>query len=129
MNHYLLADASADSPGSLRYGANAMELLINALLKGGASRSRLKAKVFGGGRMSGLFHDIGQKNGAFALKYLTEEGLTVLAQDLGGSSARRIHFHPSTGKVRCALTKEAAEKVTTLPMQTDPKPSTKIELF
>ena len=80
-----------------------MELLINALQKAGASRSRLKAKVFGGGTMSGLFHDIGQKNGEFVLNYLSEEGVPVSAQDLGGTSARRINFHPITGQVRCAI--------------------------
>lgn len=129
MNHYLLADGSADSTGSLRYGAYAMELLINALLKNGASRSRLKAKVFGGSKMSGLFHDIGQKNSAFALKYLSDEGLIVLAQDLGGTSARRIHFHPSTGQVRCATTKDTVEILSRVPKRADVKPSAPIELF
>jgi chemotaxis protein CheD len=111
MNHYLLADCPSNSTSSLRYGVHAMELLINALQKAGASRSRLKAKVFGGGTMSGLFHDIGQKNGEFVLNYLSEEGVPVSAQDLGGTSARRINFHPITGQVRCATTKDTPEKI------------------
>lgn len=129
MNHYLLADGSADTTGSLRYGAYAMELLINDLLKNGASRSRLKAKVFGGSKMSDRFHDIGQKNSAFALKYLSDEGLLVLAQDLGGTSARRINFHPTTGQVRCAKTKDSVEKLTHVPKREDSKPKKLIELF
>lgn len=129
LNHYLLADGPSDSNDSLRYGAFAMELLINALLKNGASRSRLKAKVFGGGRMSGLFQDIGKKNSAFALQYLSDEGMTILAQDLGGTSARRINFHPSTGQVRCAIAKGSVDKITDAPIQTESKTSAPIELF
>ena len=34
---------------SARYGTYAMEMLINHLLKSGARRNRLEAKVFGGG--------------------------------------------------------------------------------
>ena len=40
MNHYLLAESSGQNSDSLRYGAHAMELLINKLLRTGASRSR-----------------------------------------------------------------------------------------
>lgn len=125
MNHYLLADGGANSNGSLRYGAHAMELLINGLLKGGASRSNLKAKVFGGGMMSSLFHDIGQKNGNFALQYLSDEGIPITAKDLGGSSARRINFHPITGQVRCAMT----EGNVAVPEKPKPVAASSIELF
>src|SRR5688572_27285611 len=52
MNHFLLPSDGADGPGllteSARYGVYAMELLINHLLKMGASRARMEAKVFGG---------------------------------------------------------------------------------
>ena len=57
MNHFLLpgdpdeplAAAGDCAPG--RYGVFAMELLINALLKRGARRESLEAKVFGGGQV------------------------------------------------------------------------------
>lgn len=100
MNHYLLADAAEGETASLKYGANAMELLINNLLKRGASRTTMQAKVFGGSRMSGRFADIGPRNAAFALRYLAAEDFPVLAQDLGGSEARRVNFHPVSGKAR-----------------------------
>lgn len=100
MNHYLLADGSDGEVTSLKYGAHAMELLINTMLKAGASRSSLQAKVFGGSKMSGRFADIGPRNAAFALKYLAAEDFPVNAQDLGGAEARRVNFHPATGKAR-----------------------------
>jgi len=100
MNHYLLATGASGSSSNLRYGAHAMELLINQLLNNGASRSRLKAKVFGGSLMTGRFDYIGPSNTSFALNYLAEEGFEVLSQDIGGKGARRVNFHPTTGKAR-----------------------------
>ncbi len=50
-----------------------MELLINALLKRGARRDRLQAKLFGGGRMIANMTNIGAQNGAFAVKFLADE--------------------------------------------------------
>ncbi|MGH8441646.1 MAG: chemoreceptor glutamine deamidase CheD, partial [Nevskiaceae bacterium] len=52
MNHFMLPEGSvgpASAPA--RYGVYAMEVLLNALLKHGAKRSRLQAKVFGGGHV------------------------------------------------------------------------------
>ena len=49
MNHFMLPEGDMQSPASatMRYGAFAMEVLINELLKAGAVRDRLEAKVFG----------------------------------------------------------------------------------
>ena len=52
---------------------------------------------------------IGQKNGDFALRYLKEEGLRVVAMDLGGVFGRRIHYHPATGKVARIFLKGAGK--------------------
>jgi chemotaxis receptor (MCP) glutamine deamidase CheD len=53
MNHFMLPDGGGDdgSPvsASARYGTYAMEVLINEVLKAGARRENLEAKVFGGG--------------------------------------------------------------------------------
>lgn len=100
MNHYLLAESQASEGLNLKYGIHAMELLVNGLLKLGASRGRMQAKIFGGGNMTGRFADIGPRNVEFALKFLSEEGFPILARDVGGSLARRLNFHPATGQAR-----------------------------
>ena len=55
MNHFMLPDVAGDgdSPvsNSARYGTYAMEILINQLIKLGARREALEAKVFGGGNV------------------------------------------------------------------------------
>lgn len=73
MNHFLLpGDQSASSNGVV-YGVHAMELLINALLRNGARKDRLKAKVFGGARMISNLSDVGRMNTVFARDFLAKE--------------------------------------------------------
>ncbi len=105
MNHFLLpgdAPSAAALPGSedMRFGVTAMELLINALLKRGAIRSRLEAKVFGGATMmiENGGASVGARNASFVLAFLAREGIPILAQDLGGSLPRRANYEPATGR-------------------------------
>ena len=107
MNHFMLPGAAgntrndlADGDMSARYGAHAMELVINELLKRGASRSRLLAKVFGGGNvLSGFQNDpIGTRNARFVLQYLAAERIPVIAQDLGDTQPRKVCFFVQTGR-------------------------------
>ena len=98
MNHFMLPDGEAD-PGNARYGVHAMELLINALLKRGARRARLLAKVFGGGNVLRGFQDpIGSRNARFVLDYLDAERIPVQASDLGDIHPRKVAFFVQTGR-------------------------------
>jgi chemotaxis protein CheD len=99
MNHFMLP-GGGDNDGSARYGAHAMELLINDLLKRGARRNRLQAKVFGGGNVLSGFHSdpIGTRNARFVLEYLAAENIPVRAQDLGDIHARKVGFFPQSGR-------------------------------
>ncbi|MGJ7612032.1 MULTISPECIES: chemoreceptor glutamine deamidase CheD [unclassified Variovorax] len=108
MNHFMLPDegdagagaTKRDATESMRYGAYAMDVLIRELVRVGARRDRLQAKVFGGGavlaNMTTL--NIGDRNADFVLRYLRDERIEVAAQDLRGPHARRVCFLPSTGK-------------------------------
>lgn len=108
MNHFLLPEAPGGGAGDRRYGAQAMELLINGLLALGARRDRLEAKVFGGARMTASFNDIGGKNAEFVQRFLQEDGIPIISQSLGGTLARRIHYTPSTGAAAQHLVQDAA---------------------
>ncbi|HHY50266.1 MAG TPA: chemotaxis protein CheD [Alphaproteobacteria bacterium] len=103
MNHFLLAapsEAARDRYGaSARYGAFAMEQLINKVLTRGTGRkANLEIKVFGGGLISGALADIGAKNIEFVREFLTEEGYLFVKEDLGGTYARRVMFKPHSGR-------------------------------
>jgi chemotaxis protein CheD len=105
MNHFMLPDGGGDagSPvsASMRYGTFAMEVLINDLLKAGARRENLEAKVFGGGAVLRGFTaiNVGERNAAFVMQFLKTERIPVLAEDLNDIHPRKVYYFPRTGKV------------------------------
>ena len=104
MNHFMLPEnASADDglSRSARYGVNAMEVLINDLIKLGARRGRLEAKVFGGARVMASLagSDVGTRNAQFALDYLCREAIPLRARDMLDSFPRKVYFFPRSGRV------------------------------
>lgn len=106
MNHFLLPDTGWNSGGnvldgmgeSTRYGAFAMEQLINGILKLGGLKNRLEVKVFGGANVTDNSSMIGSKNVVFVRDFLKREGLRITSSDLGGDYPRRVRFYPDTGK-------------------------------
>lgn len=98
MNHFLLPQAPEGVQGDRRYGVQAMELLINGLLARGAARDRLRAKVFGGARMTVAMADIGARNALFITRFLEDESIPLDKASLGGTTARRIRFWPHDGR-------------------------------
>jgi len=113
MNHILLPDDPADNVRGQGVAIHAMEMLLNPLLKQGARKSRIQAKVFGGATFSGAFGNIGAKNIDFVMRYLEVEGIVCVGQSLGGRSARRIKFWPATGRVQQKLVREEPVEVPT----------------
>ena len=107
LNHFMLPQGQGASG---RYGSYAMERLINELLKRGASRGSLEAKVFGGARViagAGSLH-VGERNTAFVLDYLRTERIPVVGKDVLDVCPRKVCFMPATGKAmvrRLALTR------------------------
>ena len=105
MNHFMLPDDKRIGNDilsqSTRYGVYAMEIMINELLKMGARRSNLEAKVFGGGNVLRGFtvNKIGQTNAEFVIEYLNKEGIRVAAQDLLDIYPRKVYFFPRTCRV------------------------------
>ena len=97
MNHFMLPEGSGESG---RYGSYAMELLINELLKRGASRLTMEAKVFGGGQViSGMnTMNVGERNTQFVMDYLKTERITVVSKDVLDIYPRKVCFLPSSGK-------------------------------
>lgn len=106
MNHFLLPARNPIGSEPLlasdagRYGLWAMELLINGLLNLGARRERLRAKAFGGGNLlnsadrgSPDRFNIGNANIQFVRHFLSQDGIPLIAEDLGGDEGRQIHFH------------------------------------
>lgn len=101
MNHFMLPEGHVGDGAPARYGSYAMELLINELLKRGANRRRLEAKVFGGANVLKGFtsNPVGTRNAEFVRAYLAAEQIPVVAEDLCGIHPRKVWFFPQTGRV------------------------------
>lgn len=105
MNHFMLAKDShghADSQSG-RFGEYAVELLLNDMLKRGAKKKNLTAKVFGGGNIFESAEDavvqVGNDNIAFAFDYLERESIPIKSSNVGGNLPRKIFFDPKTSRV------------------------------
>jgi chemotaxis protein CheD len=106
MNHFMLPDGDTGD-GSGRYGSFAMELLINEMLKLGARRETIQAKIFGGAQVMAGFTtmNVGERNTQFVQDYLSTERIPIVSQDVLDIHPRKVCFFPVTGK---ALVKRLA---------------------
>ncbi len=107
LNHFMLpyqraGQVNSEAPSS-RFGVNAMELLINDILKKGGSKKRLRAKVFGGSTMivasAAPIIDVPKMNIDFAFSFLDVERIPIDSYSVGGTAPRRVYFFPTTAKV------------------------------
>jgi chemotaxis protein CheD len=98
MNHFMLPDGGGDTSG--RYGSYAMELLINEMIKLGARRETMQAKVFGGGQVMHGFTtmNVGERNTQFVLDYLQTERIAVISKDVLDIHPRKVCYFPASGK-------------------------------
>ena len=97
MNHFMLPEGVGDSG---RYGSFAMELLINEMMKRGASRMTMEAKVFGGGAViSGMNTiNVGERNTKFVIDFLGTERIPIVSKDVMDVYPRKVCFLPASGK-------------------------------
>jgi len=110
MNHFMLPEPrgerdswTATASRAARYGSDAMEQLINAILVVGGQRADLQVKIFGGGRVLAQLTDIGQRNIDFVQHYIATERLNLCASDLGDVYPRQVQFFPNSGRARVRL--------------------------
>jgi chemotaxis protein CheD len=100
MNHFMLPESPSSTETSSRYGNRAMPALVGRLERLGSERRNLCASVFGGACVlfsgSSLMH-LGRRNVDFALAWLEENGISVVAKNVLGNSARRLEFDIETG--------------------------------
>ena len=105
INHFLLPGNTSrvKSDEAERMGVHLMELLVNGLLKSGARRERLEAKLFGGAKTVRAHTDIGKHNVEFAERFLRDEGIAHIGGSTGGLQGRRIQYWPVSGRARQIL--------------------------
>ncbi|MGQ9631232.1 MAG: chemotaxis protein CheD [bacterium] len=106
--HIMLPDSSSSkSPTTMpaKFADQAIRDLVEDLVRAGARRERLKAKIVGGAEMFSFTKtdnksSIGLRNIIAVRKNLKEVGIDIVAEDVGGNYGRTIEVYPRTGKVR-----------------------------
>jgi chemotaxis protein CheD len=84
---------------------SAIELMLKHMIKRGAKKERITAKMFGGAKMFGHVVNergvlqIGDKNINAARAELRSRGIPIVAESVGGSKGRTITFDVSDGSV------------------------------
>lgn len=127
LNHIVLPSNPVIDRSSAALSVNAMEVLINDLLKLGAAKHNLRAKVFGGAQMLHMASRIGERNAEFVRGFLKTENIPIEGGDTGGDKARELRFIPSTGQVKQRFsTRDLVETVAPKPK---PAASDDIEFF
>lgn len=102
MNHYMLPFWNGEGLPSPKYGNIAIVKLIEKIYSLGASRGKVKAKIFGG---SSNFQDssvlkVSDRNITIACDLLNDAGIPIINSAVGGKYGRKIIFSTATGTVR-----------------------------
>ncbi len=116
LNHFMLPSPKIpqdnDSFAASKYGVNAMELLINDILKKGGEKRNLRAKVFGGSTVftqaREATYDIPKMNIEFVFGFLSMERIPVDSYSVGGTLPRKVIFLPREGRAFMKFTKTFA---------------------
>ncbi|MDY7228299.1 GAF domain-containing protein [Hyalangium rubrum] len=101
LNHFLLPSAPGASGAAGRFGDTAIPALVSELERLGSQRQHLRAKVFGGAAVGGIAPGgkagLGQRNAELARQLLGELGISLVAEDLGGTTGRKLRFRTDDG--------------------------------
>ncbi len=116
LNHFMLPFPHAVTGEILstnaKYGVNAMEVLINDILKKGGQKNKLKAKVFGGSAVldyqKEATYNIPKMNISFAFEFLDTERIPVEAYSVGGTRPRKIFFFPREARILMKYSKSSS---------------------
>lgn len=111
MNHFMLPESSSHSSNlftkdqllnlaklsdrTMRFGITAMDVLIAMIVKNGAKREGIKAKIFGGANvLTGMTQrpTVGERNIDFIKSYLKTEEIKIENENISGNIGRKIFF-------------------------------------
>ena len=101
--HVLLPEPSSGREGGPgRFATTAVPALMQEVVRAGAARDRLVAKMAGGASMfSGLSNNgiaaVGQRNAAAVRRALEQLGIPLVGEDVGGTWGRTVHVQASDG--------------------------------
>lgn len=102
--HAMLPDSSVIKNNTCveKFVDSGLEELVKQMIKAGANRSRLEAKLAGGAQMFSFQRNsdlvkVGARNAEAARKKLSAMRIKLLAEDTGLNYGRTVIYYPETG--------------------------------
>ncbi|HAF26732.1 MAG TPA: chemotaxis protein CheD [Lachnospiraceae bacterium] len=102
--HVMLPDSTAikDNKNTQKFADTGVAELVDNMVKAGASKARMVAKIAGGAQMFAFSSNntavrVGDRNVEAVKKKLKEFGIRILAEDTGDSYGRTVIFYPESG--------------------------------
>ena len=88
----------------MKFADTAIPLLISELVKLGANKRMLEAKIAGGASMfnfsdNSIMNDIGKNNVEMVKEVLVENKIPLISSDVGGNKGRNMTLDIETGEV------------------------------
>lgn len=115
MGHMLLPNRPDNSPlgSESKYVDAGIYQIVDELVRAGANRKTLVAKISGGANMfetsyQTLINSVGARNAKSARQTLGVLGIPITGEEVGGNRGRTVEFDLATGRmlVYCAHTEE-----------------------
>lgn len=103
--HIMLPDSTKirNNSNIAKFADTGITELVNRMIRAGANKSRMVAKIAGGAKMfevkgSDVVGSIGQKNAIASKQKLKELGIRLIAEDTGLNYGRTVELHCDTGE-------------------------------
>jgi len=103
--HIMLPDSTRirNNENIAKFADTGITELVNRMIRIGASKTRMVAKIAGGAKMfevtgSNAIGNIGQKNAEASKQKLRELGIRLIAEDTGLNYGRTVELHCDTGE-------------------------------
>ncbi len=104
MVHYMLPDSTQmrNNSNIAKFADTGIDELLKRVLRAGANRTRLVAKIAGGAKMfsvsgSSNVSNIGERNALAAKEKLRQLRIRLIAEDTGLNYGRTVELHCETG--------------------------------
>ncbi len=99
VSHFLYPKISEKGKATAQYGNVAVLTLIKLMITDGSDKFCLEAQIFGGGDPVFSSEDtIGKQNVSMAKRVLTQQGIPITSEDVGGSKGRKLVFKSDTNE-------------------------------
>lgn len=101
--HIMLPDSTAirNNTNPAKFADTGIQMLLDEMLKLGANKTRLVAKIAGGAKMFELSGasaiNVGERNAEASKAKLKELGIKLLAEDCGLNYGRTVEIYSETG--------------------------------